>query len=96
MRAALPDAEVAETLEAFLATGPQVVAECAGHGAVAEHGTAILGRGIDLVVASVGALADAALFDALKAAAQRGGAQLVVPSGAIGGIDIVAAARLAG
>ncbi len=88
-------AVVTGTLSAFLASRPAVVAECAGHGAVAEYGAAILDRGADLVVASVGALAEAALLDRLRASAIRGGAQLVIPSGAIGGIDVLGAARLA-
>ncbi len=82
--------------EAFVAGAPDVVAECAGHEAVAAYGARILGAGIDLVAASVGALADAAQLDALKAAARRGGAQLVIPTGAIGGIDALSAARLSG
>lgn len=83
-------------LGAFLAARPKVVAECAGHGAVAEVGPAILRAGADLVVASVGALADAALQEALQAAARAGGAQVIVPSGAIGGVDLLSAARLSG
>ena len=70
--------------------------ECAGHGAVVEFGARILETGTDLVAASVGALADAALLESLKDAAGRGGAQLIVPPGAVGGIDVLSAARLSG
>ncbi|WP_137181052.1 aspartate dehydrogenase [Roseomonas sp. AR75] len=83
-------------LDDFLHSGAGMVCECAGHGAVKQHGAAVLAAGRDLVVASTGALADAALLDALKAAAVQGGAQLLLPAGAVGGIDALAAARLLG
>ena len=97
-RAALKDPDIAVTsdLETLLANRPDLIAECAGHGAVAAFGPTILARGIDLVVASVGALADVDLKHALETAAQETGAQCVVPAGAIGGIDALGAARLSG
>lgn len=95
--AGLPaSALITSDLEDFLATGPSVVAECAGHGAVTEYGASALQAGADLIVVSVGALSDATLVERLQAAAARASGQLVVPSGAIGGIDILAAARLSG
>ncbi len=89
-------AVVTGTLTAFLDSRPHVVAECAGRGAVATFGADILAHGTDLIVASVGALTDGALFARLRAAAEAGGAQFVIPAGAIGGIDALAAARLGG
>ncbi|PWS38460.1 aspartate dehydrogenase [Falsiroseomonas bella] len=83
-------------IEDFLHSGAGVVCECAGHGAVREHGAAVLKAGRDLVIASTGALADASLLEALKAAAVQGGAQMLLPAGAVGGIDALAAARLLG
>lgn len=90
------DSSVHASLDDLLATGPQVVAECAGHGAVREHGAAVLASGCDLVVISSGALADAALNRALQDAARQGNARLVLPAGAIGGMDVLHAARLSG
>ena len=84
------------SVEDLLKAGPQVVVECAGHSAVAQFGPAVVSHGTDLIIASVGALADDALFDGLKAAADESGAQVTVPAGAIGGIDALAAARIAG
>lgn len=96
VRAALPaDVTVAETLGDFLASGVTVVAECAGHGALQSHGPGILAAGRDLVVAAVGALADPWLETRLRAAA-AGGGRLVIPAGAVGGLDALAAARRAG
>ncbi len=89
-------ASVHTELGAMLHAGAGVVCECAGHAAVAQHGAAVLAAGRDLVVASTGALADEALFATLKDAAIKGGAQILLPAGAVGGIDALAAARLRG
>jgi len=83
-------------LAGFLADAPELVVECAGHTAVRQYGPAVLEGGRDLVVISIGALADDALRGELERAAQRGGAKLVLPPGAVGGIDALAAARLSG
>ncbi len=93
----LPDSvRVAGDAVALLEAGCDIVAECAGHEAVAGHVPTLLGAGIDCVIASVGALADPALEQALAGAAARGKARLIIPAGAVGGIDLLAAARLDG
>jgi len=89
-------ASVHTDLASLLETGADMVCECAGHAAVKEHGAAVLAAGCDLVVASTGALADDALLATLKAAALEGDSQLLLPAGAVGGIDALAAARLHG
>ncbi len=85
-----------DTADTFLADAPDTVAECAGHGAVREHGAHVLAQGCDLIVISIGALADDALRAALTGAARAGGGRLILAAGAIGGIDALAAARLGG
>lgn len=75
---------------------PGLAIDCAGHQALREHGADILGRGIDLMTISAGALADDGLAKSLDAAAIAGGARLHLLSGAIGGIDALAAARTEG
>lgn len=87
---------VVADIAGLLACAPDTVAECASHSAVAAYGPAILGAGVDLVVASIGALANPDTEAALSEAAKVGTAQLVLPAGAIGGIDMLAAARLSG
>ncbi|MEQ3625357.1 MAG: aspartate dehydrogenase [Celeribacter sp.] len=69
-----------------------LVLEAAGHGALAAYGEAVLRRGLDLGVLSVGALASDDLRAGLDTAARDGGAQVLVIPGAIGGIDAIAAA----
>ena len=83
-------------IEALLALGPQLVVEAAGHEAVRCHGEACLEAGADLLIVSVGALSDAALLEALQRKAGAEGRQVLLPSGALAGLDWLQAARLAG
>ena len=87
---------VHEGLDAFLAAGPELVVECAGTGAAAGLLPPVLERGTDVLVASVGALADPEGAAALEASARAGGARIHLCAGAIGGIDVLAAARRMG
>jgi aspartate dehydrogenase len=77
-----------------VSTQLDLVADCAGHPALRQHGAAILSRGIDLVSVSSGALADTALHDRLVAAARSGNSQLRVVSGAIGALDALSSANI--
>lgn len=85
-----------ESLRELLALGPEVVAEAAGQGAVAGYGPAVLGAGRDLLVISIGALADAALHERLRAAAAASRRRVLLPPGAVGGIDAISAMRVDG
>ena len=69
-----------------------MVIDCAGHGALAEYGPEVLGRGTDMITLSIGALADQTISDRLDDAARTGGAKLHLASGAIGALDCLAAA----
>lgn len=96
-RAAVPaGVQVTTDIAALLATAPHTVIEAAGHGAVAAHGEAVLRHGASLMTLSIGALADAALHDSLLAAARVGNSQLLLPVGAIAGLDGLLALRQAG
>ncbi len=77
------------TCDAVLAAGPDMVVECAGHGAVSAYAVQVLDCGIDLIVASVGALAEDALYDRIQGAAATSGAKMILPTGAIGGLDLL-------
>lgn len=72
------------------------VVDCAGHGALREHGPAVLRRGLDLTTVSLGALADSSLHDDLDRAAADGNARLHLATGAIGALDVLQAARVGG
>jgi aspartate dehydrogenase len=79
-----------------LVDAPDFAIECAGHGALRDVVPQLLQRGIDTIVASVGALAEPGLPDLLERAAAVGNAQLVLVSGAIPGIDALSAAANTG
>jgi aspartate dehydrogenase len=85
-----------DSLEALLALRPRIIAEVAGQGAVTGFGETVLRSGVDFLVISIGALADAELLERLRAAAELGKARLILPAGAIGGVDAIAAMRLDG
>lgn len=74
----------------------ELVAECAGHAAVLAHIPAILKAGCDAIIISAGALANDDLRDRLRQAAIEGRSALIIPAGAVGGLDLLAAAALAG
>ena len=86
---------IVDDLDALLATRPELVVECAGHGALSESGEATLRAGADLLVVSVGALADPALEQRLRTA-ERAGGRLLIAAGALGGLDALSTAREAG
>ena len=91
-----PHARVLETVDRANGSAPDLVVECAGHGAVGDHVLPALEAGIPAVVASIGALHDADGMLRLETAAAKGGTHVSLVSGAIGGIDALAAARIGG
>ncbi|MDR6952997.1 aspartate dehydrogenase [Ancylobacter sp. 3268] len=83
--------EALDTLDALIAARPALVVEAAGQGAVAAYAPALIEAGISLVITSTGALAEDALLHRLVLAAETSGARLIVPAGAIGGLDYLTA-----
>ena len=84
--------EVVDRIEALLSLQADIVAECAGHGAMREFAAAVLAHGTELLCSSVGVLADANFVAELA----RAGRRIWIPSGAVAGIDGLLAARSAG
>ncbi|TPL40738.1 aspartate dehydrogenase [Mesorhizobium sp. B2-4-6] len=78
-------------VERLIEARPRAVVEAAGQGAVATYVPALLEAGIPTVVASVGALADATLHARIATAGRSGGARLMLPAGALGGLDYLRA-----
>jgi len=89
-------AEVVTASPSLIAARPDLVVECAGQVAVADHATAVLRAGIETVIVSIGALADPALMAAVEAAAHQGQTRVVLPGGAMGAIDLLSALRPSG
>lgn len=90
------DTGVVTDAAGLLAARPDLVVECAGHGAVIAHAVPVLQAGVDVVIVSIGALSDPALESAVRQAAADGGARAILPAGAIGGVDLLAALGAAG
>ena len=67
-----------------------------GHAAVKTHVPHLLEKGIDVILVSIGSLAEPGIVELLEKAARKGGAQLSLISGAIAAIDAIASARVAG
>ncbi len=76
---------------ALLAERPQIVIEAAGQPSVAAYVPQLLAAGVPVVVSSIGALAEEHTARAISEARKASGARLVIPSGAIGGLDYLAA-----
>jgi len=76
-----------------LALKPDLVIECAGQVAVAQYAERIACAGVDFMPISMGAFADAGLLERVKAAAHATGAQISIPAGAVGALDLLAAVR---
>ncbi|MGQ7248103.1 aspartate dehydrogenase [Halomonas sp. V046] len=74
-------------IDALLDWMPDLVVECAGHEAVRELVPVVIERGINVVIASIGALSDSLLLANLNAAVAASGAKITLVSGAIGGLD---------
>src|SRR6266446_6628757 len=85
---------VVESLKALLKLKPDVVVEAASQQAVRDWGETILKKGVDLMVIATGAYGDPKLYKKHIKAAEKSGARLRLPSGAIAGLDGLLAMRL--
>lgn len=88
--------DTAIAVESEIASDCRLAIECAGHSALLQHVAPALARGTECAVLSIGALHAQGLAETLADAARDGGTQVHLLAGAIGGIDAIAAARLAG
>ena len=73
---------------------PDIVIEAAGRDAVKMWGEAALKCADTFIACSTSAFCDEALLDHLRAVAVQHGSQVVVPPGALGGIDVLSAAAI--
>ena len=87
---------VVGTPEAFLEAGLDLAVECAGQDALRSLAAPLLRAGTGLIPASLGAFSDEAFWAQVRRAARASGAKIHLPAGAIGGLDIIGAAQLAG
>ena len=73
-----------------------LLVEAAGHAAVRRYARRGLEKGADVLIVSVGAFTDDALYHELRALAEETGRRLLLPSGALPAVDWMSAAALAG
>lgn len=81
------DALVTDNSTDFFNRDLDLVVEAAGHAAVLDYGCQTLDRGRDLCLLSSGALADEQLRRRLQVAAKQGRSRVVIPAGALAGLD---------
>lgn len=91
-----PAVHVTADVGSFLAQGLDMAVELAGHAAVETVGPPLLRQGVHLMTLSAGALAQPRVMDALRAAAVLGQSRLMIPVGAVAGLDGLQAMRRAG
>lgn len=75
---------------------PAVVLEAAGHEAVRAYALPIVKAGLNMILMSIGALADETVRTPLEDTARQNGVSIWLPSGGVGGLDALAAARALG
>lgn len=83
-------------VDQLLETDVDLVIEAATVNVVKNHAAQILKSGKDFLVISVGALADQTFYEQLQSICEHTGKKLLLPSGAIGGLDILKAAKSMG
>jgi aspartate dehydrogenase len=83
-------ADAADFLDARL----DLVVEAAGHDALRSYAEAVLRADKDLMVVSVGAFADADLWERVTRLAHERGRHIYIVSGAIAGLDAIGSASL--
>lgn len=86
-------AEVQSLIEA---SNMDLIIEAATIQVVKDYAAAILASGKDLVLSSVGALADVNFYQDLEKICRSSGTKIHLPSGAIGGLDVLKAAKSIG
>lgn len=82
--------------EEFFSSEMDLVVEVAGHEAVRLYAVRCLESGMDFLTISAGAFADEALLSGVREAAATARRRVLIPSGAIGGLDAIAAAAIGG
>lgn len=83
-------------IEAFLAAESSLVVEAAAQTVLKKYAGRVLAAGKDLLPLSIGAFADEALLNEVLTLAARHERRVFLPSGAIGGLDAIAAAAIDG
>ncbi|NPB00401.1 MAG: aspartate dehydrogenase [Crenarchaeota archaeon] len=92
----LGDVKVCSDIAELLKEDPDIVIEVASPEAVKSYAIPILERGKILIILSSGALLDKELRDRIIDICRHTKARIIIPSGAIGGIDVLKALSIVG
>ena len=87
---------VVDSFEALLKFPIRLAVECANQKVARECAPLFIARGIDLLIMSVGALVQGDFFRDLARDAEEKGVRIYLPSGAVGAIDALQAAKIQG
>ncbi|MBQ5765939.1 MAG: DUF108 domain-containing protein [Burkholderiaceae bacterium] len=90
------DCAATTDIEQLLDYSPDIVVEIASHEAVHQYSERILESGADLIIVSVGALAENDFKDHLMEVARAHNRKIYVANGAIGGFDLMQTVSLMG
>ncbi len=82
------------TLDEIIVDKPDYIIEAASPDVVKDIGIKILAHGINLIPLSVGALAEKEFYNKIKETALENNSRVHVPSGAVGGFDVLHASML--
>ena len=82
-------ADSCTSLDDLLSSFPDIVVEFAGREAVKQYAVPVLEHGSDLVIASIGALADNEFRKHLEKTARDTHKKVYLPNGAIGALDLM-------
>ncbi|MBU3114433.1 aspartate dehydrogenase domain-containing protein [Clostridium lacusfryxellense] len=88
--------EACANIQELMALKPDFTAEAASPQAVIDYTETILKSGSNLVVLSIGAFADASLYEGVKKTAAENHKKIYIASGAVGGFDVLRATALMG
>lgn len=83
-----------KSLNETIADQPDYIIEAASPDVFKDIGIKILANGISLIPLSVGALADNKFYNTVKKTALENSCRVHIPSGAVGGFDVLRAAML--
>ncbi|MCM3692569.1 aspartate dehydrogenase [Neobacillus niacini] len=85
--------EVFNDIQSLLQSNIDLVIEAATVEVVKEYAGQVLSSGKDLILSSVGALSDLNFIQSLEEICKKNGKKIYLPSGAIGGLDVLKAAK---
>ena len=86
--------KIARNLTELLSLEPDLVVEAASQKAVKQYAGKVLKSGYSFLAMSVGALLDETFYKKLQMTAEKNNVQLIVPSGAVGGLEVLRSASI--